>query len=197
MHDSTVPDNSTHPSCPEGKYWISPHERRRIDKHGKVYIQHVKGYCCRYHSIFHKIADEEKLPLDHLYFALTIYGEVRGENDHSKSAIAWVIRNRLISNRWGESYQKIVTRKTQFSCWNPKDPNFMVLKYPGKDGSAADRLAWESCKRIMKEVRDADQNTNPIPKVCNYFSGEPKKKWQEKYFDLPDVPKFHFVLLAK
>lgn len=49
----------------------------------------------------------------------------------------------------------------------------------------------------MKEVRDADQSTNPVPGVRNYFSGEPKKKWQEKYFDLPDVPKFHFVLLAK
>jgi hypothetical protein len=61
----------------------------------------------------------------------------------------------------------------------------------------ADSLAWEYSKTIMKEVRDADKNTNPIPGVCNYFSGEPKKKWQEKYFDLPDVPKFHFVRLAK
>ena len=88
MNHSILNDKISIQSCPDGKYWIRPHDRKRIDKHGRVYVQHVRGYCCCSHSIFQKIADEEKLPLDHLYYALTVYGEARGENDISKRVIA-------------------------------------------------------------------------------------------------------------
>ncbi len=44
-------------SCPDGKYWISEHQRKRINKNGKPYIQHVKGYCCSYHGRWQKIAE--------------------------------------------------------------------------------------------------------------------------------------------
>src|SRR5579862_6752526 len=87
--------NDTTPTCPKGKYWIRPHQRKRTDKNGKIHIEQVKGYCCSCHSPFQKIADEEKLPLDHLYFSLTLYGEARGENDAGKRAIAWIIQNRF------------------------------------------------------------------------------------------------------
>jgi hypothetical protein len=50
-------------SCPKGKYWVRPHERKRITKGGKVYIQKVKGYCCSSHCLYQKIADEEKIVL--------------------------------------------------------------------------------------------------------------------------------------
>lgn len=82
-------------TCPDGKYWISPHKRKRIDKNGKPYIQHVKGYCSFYHGPYQKIADEEQIPFDHLFFVLTVYGEARGENAASRRAIAWIIRNRF------------------------------------------------------------------------------------------------------
>lgn len=58
MDDSTFIDKSPAQSCPAGKYWISPHERKRIDKHGKAYVQHVTGYCCCYHGPFQKLAEE-------------------------------------------------------------------------------------------------------------------------------------------
>ena len=59
-------------TCPDGKYWISPHQRRRIDKNGRPYIQQVKGYCCCYHGPYQKIADEEQITFDHLFFVLTV-----------------------------------------------------------------------------------------------------------------------------
>ena len=191
---SCQPHENSDPICPKGQHWVRPYERK-ITKNGKVYIQKVKGYCCDSHCIYQKIADEEKMLLDHLYFALTLYGEARGENDTSKRAIAWVIQNRFTKKMGGNSYQAIVLRKSQFSCWKKSDPNHEKLKHPGKDGTPSDKNAWQKCKTITKEVRNASKDKNPIPEVCHYFSGEPKLKWQKKYFDLPHVPHFHFVKL--
>ncbi|MHB1947598.1 MAG: cell wall hydrolase [Gammaproteobacteria bacterium] len=177
--------------CSEGKYWVGPYTRKRIDKFGKSYTQHVKGYCSRYHTPFHEIAEKEKMMLDHLYFALTVYGEARGENTASKQAIAWIIQNRFDKSS-ESSYQKVVHRKTQFSCWMKGDKNYEKLRRPG-EASAADKKSWEEIKKIIEEVRNAPKNKNPIPGVYNYFSGKPKKKWETHYFDLPGVKHFHFV----
>jgi len=184
-------------SCPKGKYWVRPHQRKRISKKGKHYIQQIKGYCCCSHSPYQKIAEVEKMSLDSLYFSLTVYGEARGENDASKRAIAWIIQNRSTKKLGGNSYQKIVLRKSQFSCWKESDPNYKKLKHPGKDGTSSDKKAWQKCKIITKEVRNAPKNKNPIPEVYNYFSGKPKLRWQNHYFDLPGVPHFHFVKFKK
>ena len=115
MNSTCLKDISKQP-CQAGKYWISPHERKRINKIGKPYIQHVKGYCCCYHGPYQKIAEEENLPFDHLFFALTVYGEARGENAVSQKAIAWIIRNRFNKKKFGDSYRNIVLKPSQFSC---------------------------------------------------------------------------------
>lgn len=177
--------------CPEGKYWISPHSRKRIDKTGKIYIKHVKGYCCSYHGPFHILAEIEKMPLDHLYFALTVYGEARGENEASKRAIAWIIRNRF-DKSGKNSYQQVVLRRSQFSCWWRNDKNFEKLKHPGKS-SPSDKKSWQQIKKIIEEVNNAPQTQNPLPGVYFYFSGKPKKRYQAHYFDIPGISHFHFV----
>lgn len=147
-------------TCPEGKYWVPPYTRKRIDKNGKPYTQHVKGYCSSYHGPFHEIAIREKMSLDHLYFALTVYGEARSENTVSKQAIAWIIQNRF--DRSGKNtYQKVVLRRTQFSCWMKSDKNYEKLKHPG-EANAADKRSWEEIKKITEEVRNAPKNQNPI-----------------------------------
>jgi hypothetical protein len=106
--------------CPDGEYWISPHQRKRVNKKGEVYVQHVKGYCCSYRGSYQKIAEKE------------------------------------IHER-----------------------------------------AWQKCKDTYREVINAPESENPIPQTCHYFSGKPAHQWQTKYFDLPDVPNFHFVKLDK
>lgn len=187
-------------ACPDGKYWISPHQRKRKTKSGKVYVEKVRGYCCCYHGPYQQIAEIEKIPYDHLFFILTIYGEGRSENAASKLAIAWVIRNRFTKKKWGDTYRKIVVRPSQFNCWSKKDPNYEKLQHPGRDGSVADKKAWTKCKEIFMEVHNAPEKDNPIPGVCNYFSGTPDvkhHKWEKNYFDLPGVRRFHFVKLDK
>lgn len=184
--------NKSIPKCSEGKYWIRSHQRKRVKKDGKTYIQHVKGYCSTYHGPFHKLAEEEKMSLDHLYYALTVYGEARSENEASMRAIAWIIKNRF--NKAGKkSYQQVVLRKTQFSCWLKSDKNYQKLIHPGKNGYSSDKKSWLQIKKIVEEVYSAPKNQNPVPGVYCYFSGKPKKNYQHNYFNIPGIPNFHFV----
>jgi hypothetical protein len=185
-------------SCSENQYWVRPHQRKRIHKNGETYIENVKGYCCHYHNHYREMAIEENISLDHLYYALTVYGEASGENSTSKRAIAWVIRNRF-NKKSGQSYKDIVLRKSQFDCWEKSDPNYKRLQKPGKHDEI-DKIAWIECKTIIEEIHNAPEKENPVPNVFNYFSGNPKNKkipWEKNYFDLPNIPRFHFVKLKQ
>jgi len=122
MRRHSTSNKDSAPACPKGKYWIRPHQRKRTDKNGKVYIEKVKGYCCSCHSPYQKIADEEKISLDQLYFALTLYGEARGENDASKRAIAWIIQNRF-SKKWVETpIRQLYSGKVSFPAGKKVTP---------------------------------------------------------------------------
>ena len=99
--------------CSEGKFWVHSYKRKVNDKNGKPYIQEVQGYYCNYRSPFHKIAAEEKISLDLLYFALTMYGESRNQNEASRRAIAWIIQNRFEKSE-GKSYQQVVLEEASF-----------------------------------------------------------------------------------
>jgi spore germination cell wall hydrolase CwlJ-like protein len=62
------------------------------------------------------------------YLARTIWGEARGEGVAGMTAVACVIRNRVLHPRWwGSSYATVCLRPVQFSCWNSRDPNFAKL----------------------------------------------------------------------
>jgi hypothetical protein len=64
---------------------------------------------------------------DRDYFALTLYGEARGEAVAGRVAVACVLRNRLRTGRWGMTYEAVCTARKQFSCWNVTDPNRAIL----------------------------------------------------------------------
>ena len=106
MSNSQLNKSSNAQSCPGDKYWVRPHQRIIKDKNGKTHIEQVKGYCSSYRAPYAKIALEEKISLDHLYYALTVYGEARNQNTASRRALAWIIRNRMTKKKWGDSYQK-------------------------------------------------------------------------------------------
>jgi len=62
--------------------------------------------------------------------ARTLWGEARGEGEAGMIAIAAVVLNRVrISAEhggrywWGRSIETVCRAKSQFSCWNPGDPN--------------------------------------------------------------------------
>lgn len=57
--------------------------------------------------------------------ARTLAQEARGEPEEGQAAVAWVLRNRLQSGRWGKSLASVCLWRAQFSGWYvPSDPNF-------------------------------------------------------------------------
>ena len=184
-------------SCSEGSFLVRAYPRIKKNKTGEPYIQHVENYCrikLPYFDEFCKTENPENPDL--VYAMLTVFGEARGESENSIKAIAWVIRNRLNRKKWGKTYKELVLKEKQFDCWKNNDPNYKaILKITKQDKK--EQSAWEKCKKIIKEIQNAPEENNPLPQVYNYFSGLSNSKisWQKKYFDLPNIPHFHFVKL--
>ena len=102
---------------------------------------------------------------DSIYLARTIYGEARGQSYESKVAVGWIIKNRLATGRWGDTYKSVVTARLQFTCWNHNiDPQgYAAIHNPLGQ-------AWEDCKRAARAVMSASDDTNPLPGAVNYYS---------------------------
>lgn len=56
-------------------------------------------------------------------YGRTLWGEARGEPFSGQVAVAWVIKNRLNTGRWGNTFDQVCMFPKQFSCWNEGDPN--------------------------------------------------------------------------
>jgi len=62
-----------------------------------------------------------------LTLARTLYGEARGEPREGIEAVANVILNRVMSNRYPNTIAKVCLQRLQFSCWNDDDPNRKII----------------------------------------------------------------------
>jgi len=63
-----------------------------------------------------------------IVLARTIYGEVMGEDDTAKHAVANVVMNRVKNPKWwGKTVKEVCLARKQFSCFNFSDPNFEKL----------------------------------------------------------------------
>ena len=89
--------------------------------------------------------------------ARTIFGEARGEYyrpDGGISAlisVANVMRNRVEgSKRFGKTYQEVCRKPYQFSCWNPRDPNALLV---ARIQRGEDRL-FDICLKVAENVID-------------------------------------------
>lgn len=105
------------------------------------------------------------------YVAKTVHGEARGENRTTKTAIAWVIKNRMYQKH--KSAKEIVKQPSQFDCWNDtdaNDENYMASSDP--ESYCSDnkvRLeAWEECISVAREVLSS-QNSNDITDGATHY----------------------------
>lgn len=62
-----------------------------------------------------------------LTLARTLYGEARGEPREGIEAVANVILNRVLSDRYPNTIAKVCLQRLQFSCWNDNDPNRKII----------------------------------------------------------------------
>jgi spore germination cell wall hydrolase CwlJ-like protein len=84
----------------------------------------------------------DQLVVNVIFLALCIWREARGEDIPTKTAVAWVIKNR-VDRKWGrqETFQDVVTAPWQFSGMSAiGDPN--LVRYPkSSDQTWRDSLA--------------------------------------------------------
>jgi len=95
----------------------------------------------------------------------TIFGEARGEPIEGKVAVGWVIKNRVLDDRWPCTYKDVVLQPKQFSCWNKTDPNYPDTLRATVPTLSWRSLAWQECRLvahgiIYDRLRDNTQDSN-------------------------------------
>ncbi len=99
-----------------------------------------------------------------LWFARTIYSETKVPEE--QALVAWVIRNRMESDLYPETYKEVVLQKGQFSGMHPSDAQYWTnVTLDFEDHSPA----WDSAVSIAKAVYFADPILRPLPKTVMHF----------------------------
>lgn len=98
--------------------------------------------------------------------ARTLAQEARGEPLAGQAAVAWVMRNRLASGRWGHSLASVCLWRAQFSGWNvPSDPNFAYACNVAEDDPVLLGMTT-----IIKNVTAADPSADPTRGALFYHA---------------------------
>jgi len=96
--------------------------------------------------------------------ARTLAQEVRGEPIEGQTAVAWVIKNRLASGRWGNSLASVCLWRGQFSGWYvPTDPNFGYACNLGDNDPTLSHM-----QSVLQTVLNSD--TDPTDGATHYFN---------------------------
>jgi N-acetylmuramoyl-L-alanine amidase len=96
--------------------------------------------------------------------ARTLCQEARGEPLDGQQAVAYVIKNRLESDRWGKSLASVCLWRAQFSGWYvPSDPNFAyACDLPDDDATLSHMMS------VMQVVMDS--NIDPTGGALFYYA---------------------------
>lgn len=102
--------------------------------------------------------------------ARTLYGEARGESDQGKTAVGWVIMNRVAFAQargtywWGNTIRNVCLKPFQFSCWNLNDPNRRIIETVRPGDPIFDR-----CLEIAQQVI-AGRLPSPVDGATHYYA---------------------------
>jgi hypothetical protein len=101
---------------------------------------------------------------DILWLARAVYSETKIKEE--QLLIAWVIRNRLESESYGDTYRSVVLARGQFSGLNPTDSQYYIniVRSYGEDGPG-----WNSALAVAKAVYYADNTLRPFSKTVQHF----------------------------
>lgn len=104
---------------------------------------------------------------DQMILARALFGEARNTliPDLARVAIAWVIRHRVESKRWQNTYWEVITEKLQFSSFNKTDDNRKYVENPNHTKRDIDLQAWKHAydiagKVIRDELKDPTDGAN-------------------------------------
>ncbi|MBU0578916.1 cell wall hydrolase [Patescibacteria group bacterium] len=104
---------------------------------------------------------------DQMILARVLFGEARNTlvPDEARIAIGWVIKNRVESSRWSNTYWEVITTPSQFSSINVGDDNRPFVEDPLHKNNEVDKKAWKHtydiARKIIKgEIADPTQGAN-------------------------------------
>lgn len=99
--------------------------------------------------------------------ARTIYGEARGEYNNPKIglkslvAVGYVVLNRYIEKTWyGSTIEEVCLKPYQFSCWNRKDPNRVIIENVKKGNVIFDICSHVAESVLFREIADPSFGAN-------------------------------------
>jgi spore germination cell wall hydrolase CwlJ-like protein len=123
--------------------------------------------------------------------ALTVYGEARGEGDQGKIAVAWVIKNRADNPRWwGSNISEVCLKPSQFSCWNPGDPNRKLLEAPRTRRTKAFSGCWYTVFHVLRGVPE-----DPTDHADHYCTLSSSPHWAKGKSPVATIGNHHFYRL--
>lgn len=134
--------------------------------------------------------DDEKV------FALTLYGEARGEPIEGQISVANVIMNRFLDNSHEyKSIKDVCLKPFQFSCWNINDPNRDLLLKKAIEIDYTNDPILKQCKWIVEGIinREIIDNTKDAHyyMVTSEFKNDPPS-WVKNPNDIMEVGKHTF-----
>jgi N-acetylmuramoyl-L-alanine amidase len=103
---------------------------------------------------------------DLMILARTIYGEARGELNkivggmQSLHAVAWVVKNRAVQKRFGQSITNVCLQPWQFSCWNHNDPNRNKLLNATFDDKVLQTCFFAATNVVFGNMADCTQGAD-------------------------------------
>lgn len=104
-------------------------------------------------------ADEEVL-----WFARAIYSETKTASE--QTLVAWVIRNRVESDKYPDTYKNVVLQSGQFSGFSISDKQYHInTSMTFKDSSPS----WDSAVAIAQAVYTAPEALRPLSKTVMHF----------------------------
>ena len=104
-----------------------------------------------------------------------IYGEASGEPPLGKLAVAHVVLNRAAHpSWWGHTLKEVILKPSQFSCFNPGDPNAKRIK------SMVDLGYYnQSCAHIAA-LTLGGHTVDPVGGATHYCTLDCKPAWRSK-----------------
>lgn len=101
-----------------------------------------------------------------LWLARVLYSETKRYDE--QELVAWVVRNRYESQRWGNTYKETILAPGQFSGMHASDHNYEINIQKG-DHSKDE--AWLNAMEIATRVYYADSMSRPFsPSVKHFYS---------------------------
>ncbi len=110
------------------------------------------------------VVDDIKTNEEMLWFARTLYSESKVPEE--QLLVAWVIRNRVESEQYPDTYKETVLQRGQFSGLHPSDKQYRInvsftFEHTGP--------GWDSAVEIAHAVYTAPGILRPFPKTVRHF----------------------------